>query len=318
MLELRGRTAVELAKCGAEVTVTGEAEVEAERRQIVILGNQVEGSCKTHPKLIAIEGQALYLLEHLRKIDRRPVNLGGNLGQSPAPRQITGQCQLDAVDQAAPSEGGSRHARGTRAESAMRQRQCKTFCFQGFRDPAAETVPEHGHQRLCSPVDSRPLLAKCKNRYGAQKLARSEFSKQRLLNDESEAGIAAGHRVADTIAFMGVEEDHLVRFSDGLIVAQVPDKDAAIWKHQLRGLSVLFLRMITVGSCAIDITDGDDGRVKKQVNVKLRCGDGLTFRTHTDASALPRRIAAQAIGEHFFSRRMPELRYSGASGTLSV
>ena len=52
------------------MAVAGEAEVEPEGSQIVVLRNEIQGSRETQAQLVAIKGQSLDLLEHLREIDR--------------------------------------------------------------------------------------------------------------------------------------------------------------------------------------------------------------------------------------------------------
>ena len=68
--ERGGRAAVDLAERRREVAVAGEAEVESERGEVVVLREQVQRPRETQPEMIAIERQALDLLEHLREIHR--------------------------------------------------------------------------------------------------------------------------------------------------------------------------------------------------------------------------------------------------------
>ena len=58
-----------LAECGAEVTVAGEAEVEAQSCQVVILREKIESTSEPQAQLITIQGQTFHLLENLREIN---------------------------------------------------------------------------------------------------------------------------------------------------------------------------------------------------------------------------------------------------------
>src|SRR5262249_46342654 len=82
------RAPVRLAEGGTEMTVTGETEIQAQSRQIIVLTNQIERSGEPQPPLAAIQRHAFDPLERLREINRRSANLGGDLVQHPAPRQI--------------------------------------------------------------------------------------------------------------------------------------------------------------------------------------------------------------------------------------
>ena len=79
-LEFRGRAAVDAAECGAEMAVAGEAEVQAQRGQILILREKIQRPRQAKAQLVAIERYALHLLEDLRQIDRGSSQLGGDLG----------------------------------------------------------------------------------------------------------------------------------------------------------------------------------------------------------------------------------------------
>ena len=92
--ELRGRTAVNLAERGAEMTVAGEAEVEAKSGQVVILPEEIQRPREPQSQLVAIQRQTFDLLEDLRQINRRAAHFGGDLGQRPASRQIARQHEL--------------------------------------------------------------------------------------------------------------------------------------------------------------------------------------------------------------------------------
>ena len=69
-LEFRGRAAVDAAECGAEMAVAGEAEIQAQRGQILILREEIQRAGQPQPQLVAIERHTLHLLKDLRQIDR--------------------------------------------------------------------------------------------------------------------------------------------------------------------------------------------------------------------------------------------------------
>ncbi len=52
------------------MAVAGEAKVEPEGSQIVVLRKEIQGARETQAQLVAIEGQSLDLLEHLCEVDR--------------------------------------------------------------------------------------------------------------------------------------------------------------------------------------------------------------------------------------------------------
>src|SRR5262249_11768801 len=83
--ERRRRAAVGLLEGGREMTVTGEAEIEAQRGEVVILRQQIERSCESELHLTAIQRHAFHLLKDLREVDRGMANFGADLGQCPAP-----------------------------------------------------------------------------------------------------------------------------------------------------------------------------------------------------------------------------------------
>jgi hypothetical protein len=90
---------VGMAESGAEMTVAGETEIQAQGRQVIVLTNQIERPGEPQPQLVTIQRHAFDPLEDLRKIDRRSANLCGNFVERPAPREITCKCQFYAIDQ---------------------------------------------------------------------------------------------------------------------------------------------------------------------------------------------------------------------------
>ena len=68
--ERRRGAAVRLLECGAEVTVAVEAEVEAQRGEIVILRKEIERSSQPELLLVPIQRQPFDLLKDLREVHR--------------------------------------------------------------------------------------------------------------------------------------------------------------------------------------------------------------------------------------------------------
>src|SRR5215468_8206076 len=134
------RTPVSLAEGGAEMTVTGEAKMERQGRQVIVLAKQIERSREPQPQLIAIERHAFDPLEGLREIDRRSANLCGNLMQRPAPREIAGQHQFYAIDQALLAETGTGGVRCARPEGTLGEHQGQALGLQGLGNALVKTM----------------------------------------------------------------------------------------------------------------------------------------------------------------------------------
>jgi hypothetical protein len=76
--------------------------------------------------------------------------------------------------------------------------------------------------------------------------------------------------MADPVAFHCIEKEHLVRFSDGLVLSDMSDVDASIRKHKLSGNGALFWALISASSSAVRVPYGNGRRFQERVNVKLR------------------------------------------------
>ena len=142
MPEFGRRAAVGLTERGAEVTVTGKAEGQAEGGEVVILGEKIQGPCEPKPQLIAIEGQSFHLLKYLSEINRGTAYFGCDLSQRPTARWIARQHELGSIDEPLPTETGSRRVTRAWSQRPPHQRQRKALSFQGFRDALAQAVPK--------------------------------------------------------------------------------------------------------------------------------------------------------------------------------
>src|SRR5687768_8247579 len=88
LTEFRRRAAIRPLERGAEMTVAGEAELEGEGGEVVVLPQQVQGASEPQAKLIAIQRQPFDLLEYLGEIHRRATDFGSDFRERPAPRKI--------------------------------------------------------------------------------------------------------------------------------------------------------------------------------------------------------------------------------------
>jgi uncharacterized protein YdhG (YjbR/CyaY superfamily) len=265
VLELGGRTAVGLAEGGAEMAVAGEAEVEAQRCEVMVLRKQMERAGKAQSQLIAIERHAFDLLKHLSEVDGRAANLGGDLGQGPAARRVACKHELDAIDQTAPSRASGGRMRCARPQCALRQGQGQAFGFKELGHIASQAVTEQGYEGLGAGIDAQPLRVKCGCRARREQRGGREFEEQFLADGQGEAGIAAANRMADAVALAGIEEQHLVGFGYGLIGAEMTDIGAAIGKDDLGGGGVFFRALLAAAAGAVDVADGDRGGLEQQL-----------------------------------------------------
>src|SRR5882757_234350 len=126
--ELRGRTAVSLAECGAEVAVTGEAEVKAQGCQIVVPCQKIQRTRQPQPQLVAIQRYAFDLLEDLSEIDGRAAYFSSNPGQGPASRGVAHEHELDPIHQTLMSSAGARCVGGAWAQRSPYQGQGEALC----------------------------------------------------------------------------------------------------------------------------------------------------------------------------------------------
>lgn len=170
-----GRAAVGLAEGGAEVAVTGKTEIETQGGEIAILREKVERASETEAQLITIERETFYLLENLCEVDGRAVNFRGDLGQRPTARQIAGEHELHAVDQALAAKSGAGRMRRAWTKRALHESESETLCFERFRDAVTQTVAEKCDERLRAGVNAQALPPERERPTFVQQSARSEL-----------------------------------------------------------------------------------------------------------------------------------------------
>jgi hypothetical protein len=267
--ELGGGTAVGRPECGAEVTVAGEAKVQAQRREVVVLSEKIERPRQPQPQLVAIQGQTFYLLEDLCEIHGRAPHFIGDVGQSPAPRQVTGQHELRPIHE--PLAAGTCAGRVRRAgpERPLRQGQRQALCLKGLSGVLTQAVPQDRHERLSPRVNPQALWEEREPPTIAQERARRQFAELRFGNDHRETGIAARHWMGHAVTFVGVEEQYLVRLGHRLVVPHVAYVGAPIRKHELRRRRVLFRTRAPDAALAVDVTDGNDWRDQERLNCEF-------------------------------------------------
>ena len=72
--------------------------------------------------------------------------------------------------------------------------------------------------------------------------------------------------MADAVAFAGVEEQHLIRFGNGLIAPEVPYIDPAIGKDEFGCVRALFGARRGATSLTVHIPDSHIGSVEERPN----------------------------------------------------
>ena len=262
--ERRRRAAVGLLEGGAEVTVTVEAEIEAQRGEVIVLGKQIERSCQSELHLVPIQRYALDLLKHLREVHGGMADFGADLCQCPTPSQIARQNQFGSIDEPLADSTRGRRMRRAGPQRAPCQREREALRLQRFSDVRAETVSKQRRQCLRSRVDARTLLSKRDAASITQEAPRRQFIQNRFAEDNVKAGVTAWDRVADAIAFVGVEEEDLVRLGDCIVSPKMPDVSAAIWEDDVGCVRGFLIAVMPAATRALDISDGDELRPQQR------------------------------------------------------
>ncbi len=197
------------------------------------------------------------------------MDFGGDVGQGPATGEVGGEEKLDAIDNAFVTVGAGGVASGARSECALDESNGEALGFEVFGDTFAETVAKHGDECLCTCVDAEALGTEPRFGFGGEKRWRRDLREKCGIYDEREAGVAAGDRMTHVVAFPSIEKENLVSFSDRLIVTNVPNVCAPVSEDERGDACVFFGGAVAAGSAAIDITDGDDGGVQKEIGGDL-------------------------------------------------
>ena len=264
--------AVGFAEGGAEMAVTGEAEVEAQSGEIVVLAEKIEGAGEAQAELVAIEGQSLDLLEDLREIDGGAADFGGNFSKRPAAGEVAGENELGAIDHFLVAECTACGAAGAWAEGAVCEGEGQAFSFERLCEVAMQAVAQDGHEDLSTWIDAQAMQTKSWNGGVGEQRRRGDFAEERFAESEGEAGVASGNGMADAIALADVEEEDLVGFGYGCVASEVADVGAAIGEDHLRDLGAFFGTGMGMAAAAVHIADGDAPGVQQGLNGDLRHG----------------------------------------------
>src|SRR5215510_7555763 len=197
-------------------------------------------------------------------------NLGGNLAQCPAASQVTRQHQLGSIDEPLLNGTGDWRVRRPRSQRAPGQRERETLRLQRFSDVRAKAVSKQRRKGLCSRVNAQALLSKRDAPAFMQQAQGRQFIQNRFAEDDIKAGVTTGDWVADTIAFIGVEEENLVRLGHRIISPEMPNVNAAIWEDDVGRTRGLLIAVMPAATRALDISDTDQLRSQQRSSGYLR------------------------------------------------
>lgn len=247
------------------MAVAGEAEVEAEPGEIVAGGEELEGAREAEPQLIPVERHPFDLLKDLGEINGRAADFGRDFGEGPAAREVAGQDEFHAVHETLAGDAGGGGVGGARSQGTQDEGQCQAFGFQRLGNAVTQAVAQEGDEGLGSRVDAQALVREHGRGAGAEKAGRRHFEEQLRADGQGKAGVASGNGMADAIAFAGVEEEDLIGFGDGLIVAEVADPGSAIGEDELDGGGVFLGAATAVSAPAVHIAHANGGRSQEEI-----------------------------------------------------
>jgi len=196
--------------------------------------------------LVVIERKTFDFLERLREVDGRTTEFCGHFSQSPPASRFACQDDLGPINESASRGSGANFVCGTRTERAMYECQRQAVGLQRLGGVPMESVPKNSHEDLCSRINARAF----------KQPGRSDFTQRRCADADRKTGITARDGVANLISLVCIEEEHLVHFCDGVIVAEMPHVNSPIRKHELRLQRSLFGRASLVAAVAADISNG--------------------------------------------------------------
>src|SRR5579885_1877663 len=122
ILKRTRRLAVSSLERCAEVAVAGKTEVERQAAQVVVVAELIKRAGQPESQLVAIERDALNLLEHLGEIHRRDAHVRSDLRQSPTASQVGREYELRAVRQLLAPVTASRGVRSALPQCSTQQR----------------------------------------------------------------------------------------------------------------------------------------------------------------------------------------------------
>jgi len=131
-------------------------------------------------------------------------------------------------------------------------------------------VSEQRHKGLSPAVNPETVQSKRHSRPIVEERGGREFTQLRLFNDQRQAGVATGHRMADAVALHCVKEKYLVCFCYGLVLPDMANVNTAIRKHKLSRKSAFFWALMSMCPSAVRIPYRNGRGLQERVNVKLR------------------------------------------------
>jgi hypothetical protein len=131
-------------------------------------------------------------------------------------------------------------------------------------------VPEQRHECLSARIDAQALQAEAEFVALVQQWSRRQFTQQRFGQSQHQAGVAAGDRMADLIAFAGIEQQHMVRIGDRVVAADMPQVGSAVGEHQMRRRHALLCAAMPARTRAMHVSHRDRTRFEQEVYFKVR------------------------------------------------
>jgi len=165
---------------------------------------------------------------------------------------------------------GAGRVRRARAQRASCERQRQALGFQRFSDVLQETLPQQRRKRLGPRIDAQTLLSKRDASAFTQKTPWRELVEHRFADDEIQTGVAAGDGMAHPVAFVRVEEENLIRLGNGIVSAEMPNEDTAIWERHVGGVRGFLVALVPAAPRAVDIPDCDERSLQQRSSGNVR------------------------------------------------
>src|SRR5262245_37523616 len=257
------------------MTVAVEPEIQAQRREGVILREELPRTRGAEPQLVAIQGNPFHLLKHLREVDGGIADFGRNLRQRPPSCGVARENEFRPIREPLASKTSARRMGGPQSQGSSGERQREAFSLERLREPLSKAVPQQRDERLRPRIDPKTLPPRGSRRTLAPQIAWRQLTEHRRADGETQAGITSGHRMTDSIPFTRVEKQHLIRFGDRLITTEMTDEHATIGEYQFRGDGPLFRARMRLVTLAADIANRDGIRLEETLRNNLRHSQDL-------------------------------------------
>ena len=153
-------------------------------------------------------------------------------------------------------------------------------------------MAQHCCERLSAGIEAQPLRFKRVHTAGAQLCFGGELAQQRFRHRKRETGIAPCERMTDPIAFLCVEEEHLIGFGDGISAAQMTHVYAAIRKNQMRELGPLLGASMIAAGRAANVPKNHGLRAQKGLDQELLHSRFLCSTDQVQVQLIDNRVIA--------------------------